>query len=94
MSWRLPVAASITTAAWLRSKARARFVIGTRRLRRNAAGLSRPGTFVTIRLPGLNPSNRLMSVGSIGTPSLFFSIEARGIARRRPVGVERSATVK
>ncbi len=59
----------------------------------NAAGVSRPGTRTMIVLPGEKPSARFQSVGSIRLPLLFTGIASRGKAMRRPVGVERSATV-
>ena len=51
-------------------------VIGTAPVFANAAGVSSPGTLVMITLPGLKPSERLYSVGSIGSPFLFTGIEA------------------
>ena len=53
-----------------------------------------PGTWVTIRLPGLKPSARFMSVGSIGTPATFAGIDRRFMFSRLPVGVASSARVK
>src|SRR3954447_19838302 len=47
----------------------------------------------TIALPGLKPSARLMSDGSIGTPSEFFGICASLRFSRRPVSVVLSALV-
>jgi hypothetical protein len=62
-------------------------------VRRAAAGVSRPGTFVSSIEPGLKPSARFMSRGSIGVPALLRGIEARARSRRLPVGVERSDSV-
>jgi hypothetical protein len=59
ISWRRPVRALITTTGWSRSKERPMSVIGTAPVRANAAGVSRPGTFVMIVEPGLKPSERL-----------------------------------
>ena len=59
ISWRRPVRALITTIGWSESKDRARSVIGTAPVCANAAGVSRPGTFVTIGAPGLKPSDQL-----------------------------------
>jgi hypothetical protein len=55
---------------------------------------SRPGTAVRMVDPGLNPSLRFHSVGSIGVPAAFCGI-ARGLRfTRLPVSVELSRTVK
>ena len=43
--------------------------------------------------PGLKPSARFMSAGSIGVPSLFLGIDERFRASLRPVGVEASRFV-
>src|SRR3954471_3702907 len=91
--WRLPVAASITTAGWSASKDRAGSVMGTRPVASNAAWLSRPGTFVTISDPGLKPSLRLISVGSIGLPAMFLGISVSWRFSRRPVSVVGSGLV-
>ncbi len=69
-------------------------VSGTRPVRSNAAWLSSPGTLRTIDSPGLKPSLRFHSVGSIGVPLEFRGIESTEKLTRRPVGVERSRTVK
>ncbi len=45
-------------------------------------------------VPGLKPSLRLKSVGSMGTPALFFGMSATGKSIRRPVGVDGSCLVK
>src|SRR4051812_20768927 len=55
---------------------------------------SSPGTYVTIMAPGLKPSLRFHSVGSIETPDAFAGIEARSKCTRRPVPLVGSATVK
>ena len=47
-----------------------------------------------IGLPGLKPSARFMSVGSIGLPARLRGIESGSRFSRRPVGVEASGTVK
>ena len=46
----------MTTTGCSGSNERSMSVIGTAPVRANAAGVSRPGTFVTIMLPGLKPS--------------------------------------
>ncbi|WP_203885605.1 hypothetical protein [Planotetraspora kaengkrachanensis] len=55
---------------------------------------STPGTLVRIGVPGLKPSLRFHSVGSIGVPATFCGIISGEKAIRRPVSVDRSATVK
>ena len=69
-------------------------VIGAIPLRSNARRLSRPGIRTVICWPGLNPSARFQSRGSIRTPSLLAGIAVRGSATRRPVGVRSSRFVK
>src|SRR5919112_2537991 len=91
--WRLPVRALKTTTGECLSRLAARFAREGRRLRRSAAALSSPGIFTTIIDPGLNPSARFMSVGSIGTPSLLRGIAAFGRFSRRPVSVVLSRLV-
>ena len=59
ISWRSSVRALMTTIGWAGSNERSMSVIGTAPVRSNAAGVSRPGTFVTIMLPGLKPSLQL-----------------------------------
>src|SRR5262245_62194673 len=60
----------------------------------NACGLSIPGTCVTIGEPGLQPSSRFQSVGSIGTPATFAGV-ARGLmSSRSPVGAAGTGWVK
>ena len=91
---RLPVRALISTTGELLARPRCRFVSGGSLLRFRAAGVSSPGTFVSIALPGLNPSARFMSVGAIGLPFLL-----RGMAdfvrwSRSPVSVLLSRFVK
>ncbi len=55
---------------------------------------SRPGTTVRMADPGLKPSLRFHSVGSIGTPAALRGIESGENCTRRSVSVERSGTVK
>ena len=91
--WRSPVRALITTTGERFARL---FETSPRRgspLLRPAASVSRPGTFVISIEPGLKPSARFMSAGSIGVPSLFFGIDERWSASRRPVGVEASRFV-
>jgi hypothetical protein len=93
-SWRSPVAASISTSGCWGSNAAPMRVIGTMPVRAKASGVSRPGTWVTIGAPGLNPSEVLTSAGFIGVPSLLTGIEAVWRFRRRPVSVLESDRVK
>ena len=51
--------ALMTTTGWSASKERSMSVIGTAPVRAKAAGVSSPGSFVTIMLPGLKPSLQL-----------------------------------
>src|SRR3954464_14437090 len=60
----------------------------------NAAGVSRPGTWVTIGAPGLKPSLVLIAVGSNVVPLLLTGIDAGWRLRRRPVSVVDSVRVK
>src|SRR5215475_7718591 len=60
----------------------------------NACGLSIPGTCVTIGEPGLKPSSRFQSVGSIGTPATFAGVASGLMSSRSPVGAEGSGWVK
>ena len=75
-------------------------VIGTRPLLSKACWFSRPGTLVMIMLPGLKPSLRFHSPGSMwltgtGEPSGWLAgIEACLKLTRRPVSVLGSAVVK
>src|SRR4051794_40779857 len=69
-------------------------VIGTAPVRRNASGVSSPGTFVTIMLPGLNPSFQLYGAALTGLPNRFFGIQSSCRASRLPVGLVGSALVK
>src|SRR5512132_4684801 len=87
IGWRLPVRALITTTGDLLARPRLRSVSGGSLLLRTARGVSRPGTFTSIALPGLNPSARFMSVGSIGVALLLRGIAVLLSARRRPVSV-------
>jgi hypothetical protein len=91
---RLPVRALITTTGERFASPLLRFVSGGSLLRRTAAGLSSPGTFTSIALPGLKPSARFMSVGSIGLPFLLRGIADLVSASRRPVSVRLSRFVK
>src|SRR5690348_8440852 len=94
ISWRWWVFALITTIGWPGSYVRETSVIGTAPVFWKAVGLSSPGTCVTISWPGLKPSLRFQSVGSIGLPAAFLGIEARSRLTRRPVSVVLSGTVK
>src|ERR671918_2056935 len=85
--WRLPVRALITTTGERLARLLRRSPIGGSFERRAAAGVSSPGTFVSSIEPGLKPSARFMSTGSIGLPALLRGIEARLRLRRRSVGV-------
>ena len=60
----------------------------------NACGLSMPGTCVTIGEPGLKPSSRFQSVGSIGAPAALRGVADGSMLRRSPVAVDGSARVK
>src|SRR5262245_25235185 len=60
----------------------------------NACGLSIPGTSVTIGEPGLKPSSRFQSVGSIGTPETFAGVASGLMSSRSPVDAEGSGWVK
>src|SRR5262249_59672182 len=60
----------------------------------NACGLSTPGTGVTIGEPGVKPSSRFQSVGSIGTPATFAGVASGLMSSRSPVGAEGSGWVK
>src|SRR6187551_962295 len=69
-------------------------VIGTAPVRRNASGVSSPGTLVTISFPGLKPSFQLYGAALIGLPSRFLGIQSSWSASRLPVGLVGSARVK
>ena len=60
----------------------------------NASGLSIPATWVTIWEPGLNPSSRFQSLGSIGVPAALRGVASGLTFRRIPVAVLASAVVK
>ena len=95
ISWRCLVRALITTTGWFGSKARAMSVIGTAPVCSNACWLSRPGTLVTIRLPGLKPSARFWSVVPTRVVVLVLvGVDWLEMFSRRFVGVDASATVK
>ena len=94
IGWRFPVRALMTTTGERFARPRFRFVSGGRLLLRAAAGVSSPGTFTSIALPGLKPSARFMSLGSIGLPLLFRGIADLTSASRRPVSVRLSRFVK
>ena len=55
---------------------------------------SMPGTAAIIIEPGEKPSLRFHSAGSIGTPATLRGIISGVKFTRRPVGVDRSRTVK
>src|SRR6187401_2406303 len=84
----------MTTIGWAASKERSMSVIGTAPVRAKAAGVSRPGTFVTIMLPGLKPSLQLYGAELTGLPRRFFGIHSSRSASRLPVGLVGSARVK
>ena len=86
--------ALITTTGERLARLRLRSPIGGSFDRAAASGLSRPGTFVTIMEPGLKPSARFWSVGSIHTPSLLAGIDSRFKLSRRPVTVSLLFLVK
>ncbi len=69
-------------------------VIGASPVLSNARRVSRPGIRTVICWPGLKPSARFHSRGSIRTPALFAGITLRSSASRRPVGVAASRCVK
>src|ERR671914_64108 len=92
--WRFRVRASMTTTGDRWARLRRRLPIGGSFERRAAARVSRPRTFVISMEPGLKPSARFMSRGSIGLPSLLRGIEARFRFRRRPVAVSLWLLVK
>src|SRR5215212_1438652 len=69
-------------------------VIGTAPVRAKAAGVSSPGTFVTIMLPGLKPSFQLYGAALTGLPSRLRGIQSSRRASRLPVGLVGSALVK
>jgi hypothetical protein len=94
ISWRLPVFASISTTGWRRSRLAPMSVIGTIPLRSNARRLSSPGIRTVICWPGLNPSARFHSRGSMRTPSLLAGMTERCRFSRRPVSVDASRWVK
>ena len=55
---------------------------------------SRPGTCTRIIEPGLKPSLRFHSVGSMWTPLVLAGIDARSSETRRPVALVGSGRVK
>src|SRR3954468_14747488 len=69
-------------------------VIGTEPVLAKASGVSSPGTLVTISEPGLKPSARFQSVGSMGLPATLRGMSSRLKSTRRPVGGLGSALVK
>jgi hypothetical protein len=85
MSWRFPVFSSIrTTGARLRN-ACDMSVSGAGLVSCSACGVSSPGTFATIMLPGLKPSLRSYGATSICEPSWFVGIAACGRWTPSPV---------
>jgi hypothetical protein len=84
----------MTTTGERLARLRRRLPIGGSFERRAAARLWSPGTFVISIEPGLKPSARFMSRGSIGRPSSLRGIEARFRFSRRSVGVLLSRFVK
>jgi hypothetical protein len=91
--WRFPVRALMTTTGDRSRRLRARSRREGRRLRRNASGLSSPGTLTMSIEPGLNPSARFMSVGSIAAPAALRGMPSVGRFSRRPVSVLASRSV-
>ena len=59
-------------------------VSGTAPVFWKAVGLSRPGTRVTMLSPGLKPSLRLMSAGSMWVPARFVGVEASPMIDPQP----------
>jgi hypothetical protein len=94
ISCRLPVLASISTTGWRRRRLAPMSVIGTIPLRSNARRLSSPGIRTVICCPGLKPSARFHSRGSIRTPSLLAGMTDRCRLSRRPVSLAASRLVK
>jgi hypothetical protein len=92
--WRLPVRALMTTTGERGARLCARSPIGGRCERFAASGVSRPGTLVISIEPGLKPSARFWSAGSILTPSLLAGVERRLRLSLRPVVVASLFTVK
>src|SRR5262249_15751065 len=86
--WRVTVSSSTTGAPGARDPPI--FVMGGIEV----GSRSIPGTNVMISEPGLKPSLRFQSVGSIGTPETFDGSSSPVKCSRRPVGELRSATVK
>ena len=93
ISWRCPVAASISTIGWFGANAWSMSVSGTAPVFWKAVGLSRPGTRVTMLSPGLKPSLWLMPAGSMWTPWTLAGVESLLKLTRRPVGALASSTV-
>src|SRR3954447_6147715 len=87
IGWRWAGRALKTTIGELARRPARRSASPGRSLLARAAALSSPGTLAMISEPGLKPSARFMSVGSIGTPSLLRGIAALGRFSRRPVSV-------
>ena len=94
ISWRLPVAWSITTIGWRLANARAMLVSGTAPVRFIAAWVSSPGTWSRIALPGLNPSLRSYGPTAICWPLVLVGIAAAGSLTRTPVTLCLSGRVK
>src|SRR5215212_2092417 len=91
--WRLPVRALKTTTGERPRRLARRSASPGSLLAASAAALSSPGTLTMIIEPGLKPSARFMSVGSIGLPSSLRGMAALGRFRRRPVSVVLSRLV-
>src|SRR5438067_2515741 len=91
---RLPVVASRTMTGEVLFRLRAMLMFVGGLVLVNASGLSIPATWVTIWEPGLNPSSRFQSAGSIGAPEALRGVASELTFRRTPVAVLGSATVK
>jgi hypothetical protein len=92
--WRPPVRVLMTTSGWRRANAWPMSVTGAMPDRSNACGTSRPGIFVISVEPGLKPSLRLWSVGSIGFCARLRGIDSRLRLSRLRVSLAPSARVK
>ncbi len=91
--WRRPVASSSSSSGCLGLVYRARSLTGTMPELRKRACVVSEGTWTMMGWPGLKPSLRFHSRGSMRLPLLFAGIAERWKATRRPVALERSAFV-
>jgi hypothetical protein len=87
---RFPVVASSSTTGASRRSDAPMSVMGAAPVRAR----SMPGTDASSIEPGENPSLRFHSAGSIGVPATLRGICSGARLTRRPVGVDRSRTVK